>query len=65
MIVIFPPEGSFVDVERIWRHIERIKEWYYIRDSSDRGGEREILKPLNKIIDFEHQELIFENSFYI
>ncbi len=52
-----------MDIERIWRQIERIKEWGNVKYYSERGVEQEILKPLNKIIDFERNKLIFENNF--
>ena len=54
-----------MDLERIWRQIEYIKAWYKVSDFSERGEQREILKPLNKIINFETQELISKNHFYI
>ena len=65
MLVISQSEGSLVNLERIWRQIESIKAWYKASDVSERGEQREILKPLNKIINFETQELISKNHFYI
>ena len=52
-----------MDFERIWNQIKRIKAWYKTGDLSGRGEDREILKPLNRIIDFERQECILENNF--
>lgn len=53
-----------MDIERIWRQLQQIKQWYHIGETSKRGENEEILKPLNKLINFQTRELIIENNFH-
>lgn len=50
-----------MDFDRIWKNIERVKAWYQDKYTLTTEIRKEILKPLNKLIDFEHQECIYEN----
>ncbi len=51
-----------MEFTRIYKTIERIAAWIQTGRSMSNGENKEILKPLNRLIDFEKKELIFENN---
>ncbi|MHA1266456.1 MAG: hypothetical protein ACTSRS_14575 [Candidatus Helarchaeota archaeon] len=53
-----------MDLKQVSRNIERIKQWHSLEQSSLESTDEEILKPLNKLIDFEHKEIIAENGLW-
>jgi len=53
-----------LDLKQVSRNIERIKQWHSLEQSSLESTDEEILKPLNKLIDFEHKEIIAENGLW-
>jgi len=52
-----------MEFERIWRNIRIVSAWVQGSCPPKNGREPEILKPLNKLIDFDLQECIHENGF--
>lgn len=60
-----PNWGKNMEFERIWKNIKMVTAWIqgYCPQRSRLGGE--ILKPLNKLIDFERQECIYENIMHL
>jgi len=51
-----------MEFERIWKNIKLVTAWIQGSCSETPRMEGEILKPLNKLIDFEKQECIYENN---
>jgi hypothetical protein len=54
-----------MEFDRIWRNIRLVTAWIQGGDPQKLRPEGEILKPLNKLIDFERQECIYENGFHL
>ena len=54
---------AFDKISRIYRTIKILSKWFNFEAVESKGEDREILKPLNKLIDFEAKELIFNNNF--
>ncbi len=54
---------AFDKISRIYRTIKILSKWFNFETVESKGEDREILKPLNKLIDFEAKELIFNNNF--
>jgi hypothetical protein len=52
-----------MEFERIWRNIKIVTAWVQGSCPPKSGWDHEILKPLNKLIDFQRQECIYENGF--
>jgi hypothetical protein len=54
---------AFDKISRIYRTIKILSRWFNFEAAESKCEGREILKPLNKLIDFEAKELIYNNNF--
>jgi hypothetical protein len=52
-----------MEFERIVRTIRWVSAWAGVRNYFRQEDDKEILKPLNKLINFETHECIMENHF--
>ncbi|MHA1650959.1 MAG: hypothetical protein ACTSYB_12260 [Candidatus Helarchaeota archaeon] len=53
-----------MDIARIYKNIKMFSAWFQYGANARRRENEEILKPLNKLIDFEKKECIYENNFH-